>query len=258
MATRTGQQLSEAFLRLDLESLRALVVESEILPPDVLIGASYDDYISHFTELIKAIIRNRFSDYTGVVRTNKNVDGLSVSIKSPNVERFFNLSHTATNYTFRSNDMDIRNEISEMRQAFDSPSIPLLMKENRVVFYFTYTSRSHFGKLNNNGSIRSCIGYIFEIISYIEKIETFDFNRFDELLELDQREYRAEQERYELERLARIEAERIRTEEANRQRLEQERLVREDYERRQALIQRGATEEGIDIANQLLDILGRR
>jgi hypothetical protein len=268
--------------RMDVELFLATAHQAELINAENFTSRSFDEGDDVISELIRVIIKDRFASTDTVVRMHKNQEGISVSVKNEKIEQCLSFSALNLNNIERSDtEFDVRS-FEELSNRLRHGSLHYFnahtfqKKENRIVFYLKYHGFDQY-RTEDYLSFNA----LFEMIQVIENWEVAAseiplqleaYNAHQERIEGIRRAQREELERREAERRAETERllrereERIRQENEQRlaaQRIEEERIAaqealnREEYERRQQLLQQGATEGGIDIANQLLEFLGR-
>lgn len=276
MSRNIYDQVREMFKRMDSEALLSLALQAELVrEEDVLdiplTNGSMDDIIH---DTCRAVIKDRFDNKAdAVVRTHRNQMGFSVSIKTDAIVESLSFANRSFNPDYRDrafNAEDFNAFVNQFRRpelTFFSLNSTLQMKNNRLVFYFRFSELHHY---NNDNYL--VFHALFEMIHLIEswevaveseiprRLEEYEQHRgrIDDIVR-EERE-RQEQERREYEerqRRLREEQERRELEERQRREAEEQERLRE-YEDRQRLIRAGATEEGIDIASRLLEMLGRR
>lgn len=270
--------------KMDTELLLATAVQAELVELENFTTRTFtDDMDDTIHEMLRAIIKDRFASTDTIIRIHKNQEGISISIKNSYIEECNEFSRRSFNMSYANSDTEFDYEAFSAFQRglrlgnlrfFDSQTFQ--RKENRMVFYLKYVNS--FRYRHDNFLVFHAL---FEIIHAVEHLELasaeipnylaqyeahqgrIEAIRHAEQLERERREAAllAEQERQRLqhEERNRVEQERL----AEQRRIENERIAaeearnREEYERRQQLLQNGATEGGIDIANQLLQFLGR-
>lgn len=276
MSSNIYNQVREMFKRMDSEALLSLALQAELVREediiDIPLTLTSMDEIIHDT--CKAIIKDRFDNKAdAVVRTHRNQMGFSVSIKTDAIAEALEFSNRSFNADYRDrsfNADDFNAFVNQFRRPhlnFFVFNSTLQMKNNRLVFYFRYSDYQHY----NNDSFM-VFHALFEMIHLIEswevaveeeiprRLEEYEQHRsrLDDIVrEERERQERERREREERERRVREEQERREREERERREAEEAERRRE-YEDRQRLIRAGATEEGIDIASRLLEMLGRR
>lgn len=277
------QGIYELNKRIDVELLLSTANQAEIINLNRFTNRSFDESNDIILEVIRAIIKDRYGSSDTVVRIHKNQQGMSISVKNDAIAacetfrtRYVSDAYFSEDAQFDSTAfLEFKHSLLLTNLNFFSHST-LQRKENRLVFYLNYS-----GNHNYSSDDFLVFNALFEMIHAIEfleeaaeRIEYFwsqyqeHTTRTDEIRRLQreraereeaERQARREEERRRYEEQQRLENERI----AEQRRIEEERIAAEnarqqaEYERRQQLLQNGATEGGIDIANQLLSFLGR-
>lgn len=290
------REINQLNKKIDVELLLSTGIQAEILNLNHFSGRTFEECDDIILEISRAIVKDRYGSTDTVVRINKNQEGMSISVKNEAISRCLNFVNRSVDRGLFEDDnlfngnayREFHNSLSLRDLAFFSlHSNSLQQKENRLVFYIQFTNPNRYSSQNF-----LVFNALFEMIHAIEFLETAaeQIDHFSAELDAHQArldiiliQRREREEREEAERQAVLEEERRQREE--RQRIENERLaelrrieaerlaearrIREaeiaaenarqqaEYERRQQLLQNGATEGGIDIANQLLSFLGR-
>lgn len=270
------QDVTEMNKRIDAEILLSLCSQAELVDLDQYINQSYSGQ-ANVDEIIfnmsRTIIKHRFDSMEGsVIRIHRNQMGFSVSVKTDGIQEI--LEFVAGHYQVDNRDRNFNHEaFNQFLFRFRRPQLTTFelgstfqVKSNRVVFYFRYNENHHY-----RNAEYLVFNALFEMVHLVEdwevaaqeQLPTFlaqynEHNARRDQIEREERERREQAERELRERQERERREREERERIERERREaEERHTREEYQRRQSLIQAGATNEGIDIANRLLDLLGR-
>lgn len=258
------QQLSDHMRLLDLELLHNLAVEAEIIPADKFSGTRYQQMESEdlFPEVLKAIIKDRYQGTDVVLRSHKNQEGMSFSIKSPRIEELLDFALINRHIRFQEETDDTRafadlvNKALNYNFTYFHRNSTFQRKENRVVFYFTFNNARNLYQNQNTDFL--FFKAIFEMFEYVDFLINTDISRFQSIVNAENEARLQREEQQRLQREAELRAYREQQERERRELEERNARSQEEYERRQALLNQGATEGGIDIANQLLEFLGRR
>lgn len=260
-----NEQMAANMRLLDLELLHSLAVQAEIIPADKFAGGRYQQIDSSelFSELLKAIAKDRYHGSDVVLRSHKNQEGISFSIRSEQIENLITFAVSNRNLRFQEETDETRafselvNKVVNHNFTHFVRNATFQRKENRVVFYFTFNNQSLYQPQNQTTNFL-CYAAFFEMLEYVDFLQTTDISHFEAIIASENEERMRREEEQRQRRAAELAQYQ---EEQERQRRElEERSARSqaEYEQRQALLRQGATEGGIDIANQLLEFLGRR
>lgn len=280
--------ISEVIKKIDFEALLNIadILDIDTQSQEDLLFRSTDSINEAFFSLIREIIRTQFNDVE--CRITRNQQGLSVSIKTEGLEDLIQFANDHRFNSFNIAGSEETDGITAIKDCINMIVVPTFSNFNngstftkrngRIVFYFEFVNAY------NDYSLQLTSNGIFEMVSYVEKIKSYNINTLNQLLEdfnalaetarqveLERAAEREAQQRairdariareaqvMEDARIARQEAERVENErreeearqEAIRQAAENERLAAENA-MRERLRAAGANDEGIEIAIRL-------
>lgn len=257
-SSNVNEQVKSICKKIDAELILKVSMDSGLIKSNPYEDQRISDVSSELIfELSKKILKNMLPK--SVIRRNRY--GFSITVTSDKITALCGIVTQSHNFReYGSGEADFRVFINQCHRPqletayYFGTAVQATVKEDRLHFLIRFDNNYFY----NRYVVYNCIFEIVHIVEEFERKYEEEYPRFRQL-----REENAERvQREEAERLQRLARERIEAERRREiQRQEEARrmeLQRQEEARRRELLNRGATQQGIDIADRLREILDRQ